>query len=1040
MDSTQCLDEEATLPLSPEQLAIVAAAGGALAGPRTYLLEIDRPVDVARFASAIDRVLQGHELLRYRPARVEGFRLPRLQREEGRVRVVAAPQALSVRSDEDIVAAANAWLGRVTADSVCSDGGTIVHAVAVLPADGVRRLLLAFDPLLFDEGSVRQLIRQALDHYDGWKRSDVGFHYPQYIDWRHALDSAESAPEGREYWRGYVALDAEAAAPTLSYRLEEEGATHRTIRATSLASAAQMEQLRVLAQQQETSVEVVLQALWWLLLARLTAARRFVGGWRHDCRNDYAVMANAVGVFEKTLPVLIEVRHGETLVQWLARFADTARSHVDQQEYWPLVDAPIDAHQAVGFVAAPGLESGFPDAWRLHVLLDVSAGFELALHVAPADRGLEFVVAADAGRYPAAGIERLSQQFSTLLASALKDPDQRVEDLDVVGDEERAALLSLNPSPREFGGSGILQRIARRAHDTPDAPALVEADRQISYRDLAEQVCRRARWLKDLGVKPGGLVALMLPRSMDLVTTLLGVWQAGAGYLPIEPDWPEARRQAVLEDARPAVVVHESLPARCNEGSWRNVALDDVVGSELSDDAIDEAGPVGHDIAYVLYTSGSTGKPKGVVIEHAQLRNYVEAVTDALELATSRRWALVSTVAADLGNTALFGALFNGACLVVARPEDVADGQAFARFLAAQRIDALKIVPSHLDALLEGEPARLPATIVLGGEAAPRKLLERIRAVSPHTTVHNHYGPTETTVGVMVHTLGAGARIPAVVPLTRVLANNRVYVLDDTLRLVPTGARGEIYVGGAQVCRGYLNRDAAADFVADPFVPGQRLYRTRDLAWVLPGGGIGHAGRSDEQLKIRGFRVSPLEVEAALLAQPGIRQAVVLPMGSEPVATELVAFVVGDAQADPSTLRAALQAQLPAHMVPARITVVDALPRLANGKVDRLTLRGRTSGPDRHADAPVDPLELGIARSMAELLEREAVGPDEDFFDLGAHSLMVIKLVARLRKQLAVEIAPALVFDHSTPASLASALREELIRASESAMPAGALN
>jgi acyl-coenzyme A synthetase/AMP-(fatty) acid ligase/acyl carrier protein len=318
---------------------------------------------------------------------------------------------------------------------------------------------------------------------------------------------------------------------------------------------------------------------------------------------------------------------------------------------------------------------------------------------------------------------------------------------------------------------------------------------------------------------------------------------------------------------------------------------------------------------------------------------------------------------------------------------------------------------------------------VLGGEAAPRSLIERIARLAPETVVYNHYGPTETTVGVMVHRVPAEGAASSVLPLSRVLENNRIHVLDEALRVVPSGALGAVYVGGAQLCRGYLNREVEGAFVADPFQPGQKLYRTGDLACVLPEGGIRLAGRADDQIKIRGFRVEPAEVEAVLLSQPGVRQAVVLAVSGGGGDVELRAFVVADellaSEAGRSALTGRLGMLLPAHMVPARCTFVAEFARLPNGKIDRQSLLSAARVDDRKpvATAPRDALESVLAQCMASLVQRDVIGVEDDFFELGGHSLLVIKLVARIRKLLRLDIAPGLVFDHPTVATLAAALR-----------------
>ncbi|MFD1623314.1 non-ribosomal peptide synthetase [Azospirillum griseum] len=566
----------------------------------------------------------------------------------------------------------------------------------------------------------------------------------------------------------------------------------------------------------------------------------------------------------------------------------------------------------------------------------------------------------------------------------------------------------------------VVDRLRDAAARQPDAPALRDGLRNWSYAALDAEVERLARHLRRDGVGPDQRVALLLPRGAELVIALHAVMRAGGAYVPVDPDWPEARRAGVIAAAS---------PRRC-------LTPADVT-TLLNEPAPDIAlpPPTAGDAAYVLFTSGSTGTPKGVVVEHGQLAAYADGVTDALALPSGGRFALSSTVAADLGNTTLFGAPAVGGCLVVADAATMQDGAAFARFLRDAAVDVVKITPSHLTALLDTPSPALPATLILGGEATDRPLLEAIRRVNPTTRIVNHYGPTETTVGVMVHVLPPDAPLPDRLPLDRVLTGSRVEILGTDGMPVAVGDVGELIVAGAQVARGYLGASSADDgfvggFAADPATPGGRIYRTGDRARRLPGGGLLLLGRADDQIKIRGFRVEPAEIEAALRALPGVAQAAVRLWGDD----RLIGYAVarsGD-QLDPAALRAALRDRLPDAMIPTALVILDDLPRLGNGKIDRAALPEPAAPATATAPAvpatpggDSDPLETLIADLIAGLLERERVGPSDNLFDLGGHSLMVIKLVSRLRRRLGVEVPPGLVFDHPTPAALARALRAD---------------
>ena len=1029
--------------------------------PKLVLLaDIEGELDAARLEAAVQSVVRAHGALHAAVLQVPGFRGLRQQAGDA----AAPPQwhRVDLRGGADRVAALVDWTAACTQAPLDVAGGALLRVGIARIGETRHKLLLVASVFAADKGSLHGLLDQMAAAYLAGQAVDADevFQYAQFVEWRQDLDGADEAAEGRAYWRACIEGADVLQAPRLNTRMDGEREATRAGVRTRISHVLPLDatlaaRVQDVAVQNGCDTALLMQAVWWLLLARLTGHRPFVAGWQNDCRRDYELMRGAVGVFEKVLPVVVDIPPETRFTDWLARLGATLEAHTEAQEYWAIDAPPMSAHLDAGFTfdeAPVRLQGGM--AWRVEAAPGPSPCFELALQVGQAGRpgqpgqGLSLRVHADAARHSPQSLERLLWQYATLLASALAQPHAPVGALALVGERERDLLLrAAHGAVADFGTLTLAEQVAGWSRTTPDAPALEAGDVRLSYREFDARIDRMAHGLRARGAVAGTLVALDLPRSADLLVAMLASWRIGAGYLPLDPEWPAARRQAVLEDARPSLVLHAAGPLPAGPVPWRQVSLDALDDKDLDGtaDSVPAHRPALHDLAYVLYTSGSTGTPKGVVIEQGQLLNYVAAVSSAMDLGRCRRWALTSSVVADLGNTALFGALHNGACLVVAGPGDVKDAHAFANFMRERRVDALKMVPSHLEALLEDEAPQLPATLVLGGEAAPRSLIERIARLAPQTVVYNHYGPTETTVGVMVHRVSAGgaaagcARSGAasVLPLSRVLANNRVHVLDEALQPVPAGALGAVYVGGAQLCRGYLNREVEGAFVADPFLPGQRLYRTGDLACVLPEGGLRLAGRADDQVKVRGFRVEPAEVEAVLLSQPGVRQAVVLvlaPSGGGADA-ELRAFVVADAALASEGGRAALTGHLatllPAHMVPARCTFVAEFARLPNGKIDRQSLRAAASNDERGAGTaatavmtpPRDALESVLAECMATLVRRDAIGVEDDFFELGGHSLLVIKLVARLRKLLRVDVAPGLVFDHPSVATLAAALR-----------------
>lgn len=1017
------------LPLSPEQRACVARSGPAPAA-RLMLARIESGHDGVALRTALRRVVAAHPALRLRFAEVPGYRGLRQQAGDDAVwtwEIVAGV-------GKDPQRAAQAWYDRIAAQQ---DG---LHAAWFTGAGQGGWLALAATPLIADEGSMLQLLNDVARVMDSASKpsptsppdSDTGeaaaFDYTHYVLWRQELAADPDADAGRAYWRDHGEASG-LQVPRLSYRAAGAAQDNAGI-AVCAANASAARGVTALAQRLELPVETLLHAAWLALLGRLTGSYRHITGWRHDCRADYDMLAGAVGAYEKVLPLEVDWQPDDTFEHCARQLAQRRQAHIGAQEHYALAADGGSRHHEVGFVAMP---QGLPGAHVAAVRWETRAGmadFELALHVVltpAADQvaHLQFVYAPQ--RYGAAAVQGLLAQYLDVLSQAASAPETPLPKLLPPAAPDTAQYAG---ETWDAGAQSLLAHVLAWAARTPSAPAIVDDGETLDYAALAVRVDQAARVLAGQGVAAGAVVALRLPRGADLIIALLAAWRCGAAYLPLDPQWPVARCAALMQDASAVCVVQRAQDAPLFDG-----VAQVTLGAGMSDATL----PTMNDAAllrqpaYVLYTSGSTGAPKGVAVGQRALLNYVVGATHAMALAQARRWALTATVAADLGNTALLGALFNGAALVIASDTAMQDAQSFARFLGEQRIDAIKMVPSHLAALLDCDAAVAPRTVVLGGEATSAALVQRLFKLTPGCRLFNHYGPTESTVGVMVHAVtdAADADAGGVLPLTRVLPNCRIRLLDTDLTATAQGALGQLYIGGAQLADGYLRASGDDAFIDDPYLPGQRLYRSGDLAYALPDGGLRLAGRADHQVKIRGFRIEPAEIEAALLSLPGVQQAAVLAMPGA-AGVELTACVTMDdahqSQTD-TDLRAALAQLLPAPMLPARIQCLPDLPRLPNGKVDRHALQARVvtalDADSAEPVAPRDALEAVLAGCVAVLLERDRVGVHDDFFSLGGHSLLVIKLVTRLRKQLRVEAAPGLVFDHPTVARLATALRQQ---------------
>ncbi|WP_434625807.1 non-ribosomal peptide synthetase [Azospirillum sp. B2RO_4] len=970
--------DESTALTSRQRDILDAIANGAPDGsPLELVIDLDGPLAPDQLRRAVEEAAATFDALRTALLPVPGFRTPR--------QVVGAESPVAwTETDGEAAMPLDPATGRVFRAQLSRQG-----------AEGAT-LTLAVSPLVCDRGGLARLASAIADLYAG-RTPATGIGLARFTAWREELDASDDAAHARAYWAG-LGLEA-LTDPRLPGPAAVVPGTSTATRSIPPQTAAGLSSLG-------QPVDAVLQAAWWLLIGRITGEEAFRGLWINDPRRDYDMLADGVGAFEDALPLALNLHGDEAVDRLLARVASMMDAHRDAQEQRPdgvlspgavafaLTEAP-ESITAGGLRWTPRDWPAPQPAGALTLEVTMAGGMPagIALH-------------ADPTRIASAAVEALADQYLAALAAIPGHRAGRVADLPLLAERDLRCHAALT-GPEPVAAPTIPSLLSGLAASHPDAPALQDGTRWWTYRELDGLVGRLAHHLHRDGVGSGQRVALVLPRSAELVIALHAVMRAGGAYVPVDPDWPEARRAAVIAAAAPCRVLESADVAALLAQPAPEAALPAVTA---------------RDAAYVLFTSGSTGTPKGVVIEHGQLAAYVAAAGTALDLGVCRRFALTSTVAADLGNTTLFGVLAAGGCLVVADEATMTDGAAFAGFIADEAIDCVKIVPSHLAALIDTPSPALPGTLILGGEPTGRPLLQAIRAAAPRCRVFNHYGPTETTVGVMVHALAPESPLPERLPLDRVLAGSRVRLLDPAGRPVPIGAVGELVVGGAQVARGYLGRPDDPAFRADPECDGERLYRTGDLARLLPEGGLQLVGRADDQVKIRGFRVEPAEIEAAILALPGVAQAAVKIWGEG----RLVGYAVPSAGAtlDPVALREELRHRLPDAMVPAALLPLDRLPRLGNGKIDRAALP-ETARSTAGAEEDAAPLETLIAGLFANLLERDRVGLAENLFDLGGHSLLVIKLVSRLRKRLGVEVPPGIVFDHPTPAGLARALRAE---------------
>lgn len=910
--------------------------------------------------------------------------------------------------------------------------------------------------ILLDGWSAALLLREVLICYDALARGRQPVlspvrPYAEYLTWLRTRD-LESA---EKFWRTELA---EFATPTALPLERPQRVDSEELKSLPYAeqevrlSKAEVETLTAAAKRRRLTLNTLAQGAWAILLRQCTGDGEVLFGATVSGRPAELPGSDVmVGLFINTLPVRVSMSPDGKLGDWLASLQEQ-NSLLRQYEWTPL--SRIQRWSAVPggrplfdsivvFESYPEDES---DADQLglritplaphrqdaeYVLTAGRNNYPLSLMVEPAAE-MRLILSYARERFAHEDITRLLGYYRTLLMAMAERPEVRLGDLSPLSDAERNRLLTdWNRTTVCVNGACIHERIERVAREQPAAVAVVYEEQSLTYRELDSRADRLASYLQKLAVGPDVPVGLCVERSLDLIVGLLGILKAGGAYVALDPKLPKERLAFMLSDSGArAVLVHAASSDLFHDSSVRQVHLDrdwEKISSGTDQPLRRDARP--ENLAYVIYTSGSTGRPKGVAVEHRQVVNYVSGLLSRLSLDQVASFATLSTVAADLGNTSIFGSLCSGRTLHLLSVERGFDPDAVADYLAGHRIDVLKIVPSHLAGLLEaGRPEQvLPRRyLILGGEAVHSSLVERIRTLAPDCEIINHYGPTETTIGVLTHRIGADADEQAAVPIGRPLANSRVFILNPDGQPTPVGVSGELYIGGDGVARGYLDRP---DLTAERFVPnpfdgraGERLYRTGDRARYRPDGTVEFHGRVDNQVKVRGFRIELGEIEARLRNDDRVKDAVVVVRAAADGVKQLAAYVAAPADLDPDSIRARLAVHLPDYMVPTTITVLEALPLTPNGKIDRSALPDpeQTQTPQSGTYvAPRNDIETTLAQIWADVLHLDRVGIHDNFFSIGGDSIRSLQVVARAHKS-GIKLTPKHLFEHPTVAAVAA--------------------
>ena len=940
--------------------------------------------------------------------------------------------------------------------------GPVLHAAFAKLTDTSYWLVLTLPGACADAQSLRLLVAELAAFYGGIEHTLVEepLRYAQFAQWQKELieSEEESSVRESEFWK----QQGELAAPVFPL----QGKTGDfSVAVQPFAVESEIEsKLRGLCGLWKIPVSVVLLGAWQVLSWRLTGQAALLTGVVYDGR-EYEELRQAIGLLAKTIPVHVRIEGDFSLKDVVSHASQSVEKLMEWQEYFNPANHD-DYAVAYEHISLPGeLELGGVQ-WSVEWVRAVWERFALKLVCLEQDGRLRLEFQFDSNRFSAEDVARWAEHFRVLLTAAVTTPETPIAKLPCLSEAQRQqVLVDWNQTAGDYPALCFHQLFEQQAARTPARTALVSNGVSLTYAELNAEANQLAHHLRSLGVGPDFRVGLCLERSVSLIVGLLAILKAGGAYVPLQSDHPKARLAQQLEGAV-ALLTEQKLLDSMPAFPGHVLYLDrdaHVWAKQAASNPDVNTSP--SNLAYVIFTSGSTGVPKGVGIEHRNLINYTSALGSQLKLESfpeGLRFATVSALNADLGNTCIFPALASGGALHVIPYETATDARRFADYFTQHAIDVLKIVPSHLQALLaSGEAAQiLPRKyLITGGETLTRPLVEKILALrtgaSAGCELINHYGPTETTIGSLTlpledydwqHSRAAS------IPIGRPLANTQVYVLDAEMNPVPVGVTGELYIAGAGVTRGYLGQPERTTerFLQDPFAaeqsrtsdPAARMYRTGDLARWLPEGVIEFLGRADDQVKVRGFRIELGEVEASLLQHPNVQQAVVLARQDEVNGTagekRLVAYVVPKTGFPLSVdeLRSHLKTLLPDYMVPSAVVVLEKLPLTANGKVDRQKLPAlEMAAAAKPFVQPSTATEVALAAIWAEVLRKDKISADDNFFDLGGHSLLATQVISRIREQLQVEVALRAVFEQPTLKGLAQLTDEAKSAAPDLAQP-----
>lgn len=1016
-------------------------------------LRISGVVDVPKLQRSIEMVIARHEVLRTNIVARDG---KGLQLISPAIPLTLEFSDLSHLSEREADVAVARSLDEEAAKPFDLGNGPLLRARLLKRAQNDHVLLLTLHHIICDGWSIDLLVRELTANYLALSKAqnssapDLPIQYADFALWQRSKDRQDKFERVLEFWKSELAdAPSEIELPTDFVR--PATLTLSGGRVTTRLSGELPDALRQISRREGATMFMTLLAAFQTLLYRYTGQEDIVIGSPVAGRS-MTETENLIGAFVNTLALRGDVSGNPTFRELLNRVQEKSLAAFAHQDlpFEQLVEALKPERKAnqtplfqvmFTYERAEKTEIAIGDTKFAPMRIpNDAAKFDLTLEVL--DERDEMVISFEFAKdlFASETIERLSGHFENLLKSIAAVPDERIGSLSMLSAQDRDLLLNKwNSDTLEVPSNACAHQLFEdRAAANPNAIAAEFNGARLTYGELNARANQLANYLRFRGVGPESLVGISIERSLEMLVALFGVMKAGAGYVPLDPNYPQDRLAFMIADANLALVVTTESLARSLPSAAQPLFIDTewpIIAKGSAENLTTSVNS--NNVAYVIYTSGSTGNPKGVAVEHRSLTNFIFTAASAYEITEGDRMLQFASLSFDLSVEEIFVTLTQGATLVLRTEDMISSARDFLTRCGEWKVSILDLptaywheVTGALNAIDLEIPSSVRLVIIGGEKAAPDRVATWLQHVREQVRLINSYGPTETTVAVTFSKLKRENMFPTgSISIGRPFANTRTYVLDANRGPVPIGVAGELYIGGPGVARGYLNRpDLTADkFIRDPFSanPGDRLYRTGDRVRYLADGQIEFLGRIDNQIKLRGFRVELEEIEEALRTQTEIRDCIVVYDEDQ---QRLVAYLVPNQSISIADVRNSLKTKLPPYMIPAAFEVIDALPTTANGKIDRRALPEPNSCAEIADDfvPPETPIEELLAAAWREALQVARVGRFDNFFDLGGHSLLAAKAVSLTRQELNIEFTIVDLFRAPTIASLSELLNPRI--------------